>query len=237
MEQNGGEVVSGSNRMEVKLTNSTSSTLAMQEQLETVVLMPPGVTVNDNPNPEYIDKDDRSSQSSSSAAGGGAYDILSDNYNDSGRQLVRIRWNDRILRPGNDLAAQLDVTISENTPNHLLFQVYGFSGDEQLAVPEGQGSSIKDTTLETDTEDLNENSTVDEPRLKSGNSYYMSGEYQIESEKLVKGELDEDYSTFGQTVPGGNIDYQLTFTNVSGKDISSMTLMDVLPSVGGFGYN
>ncbi|UOQ49319.1 hypothetical protein MUN88_04125 [Gracilibacillus caseinilyticus] len=234
MEQSGGEVVTGSNRMEVKLTNSNSSTLAMQERLETVVLMPPGVTINDNPNPDYIDKDGQSSKNSTSAAGG-SYEILSNNFNESGRQLVRIRWNDRLLRPGNDLAARLDVTISENTPNHLLFQVYGFSGDEKLVVPEGEGSAITDTTLESDTEDLNEDSTVDEPRLKSGNSYYMRGEYQIESEKLVKGELDEAFSSFGQTVPNGDIDYQLSFTNVSGKDISSMTLIDVLPSVGDLG--
>ncbi|SFM46563.1 anchor [Gracilibacillus orientalis] len=234
LDQDGGEIVTGSNRMEVKLTNSNSSILAMQQRLETVVLMPPGVTVNDSPNPEYIDKDGLSTQNSSAAAGG-SYDILSNNYNDSGRQLVGITWNDHLLRPDSNLAAELDVTISENTPNHLSFQVYGFSGDEQLAVPDGEGTSVTDTTLETDTEDINDSGTSDEPRLKSGNNYYMRGEYQIESEKLVKGELDDAFSLFGQTVPGGAIDYQLTFTNVSGKDISSMTLIDVLPSVGDLG--
>ncbi|SDM44591.1 SpaA isopeptide-forming pilin-related protein [Sediminibacillus halophilus] len=233
LEQNNGEVTSGDNRMQVDLNNTNNSPLAMNEKLETVVLLPPGVTIKDQPNADYIDKDGKSSQATTSAAGG-SYEVLSNNFNDSGRQLVRISWNDSILRPGSSLSAQLDINIPEDTPNNLIMDVYGFSGDEQLDVPDNDGDTT-DTILETDAGDLNEDDVTDEPRLKSGNTYFMRGEYQIETEKLVKGELDEEFSSFGKTTPGGTIDYQLKLTNSSGKNISNLTLIDVLPSVDDLG--
>src|SRR5690625_2599391 len=63
----------------------------------------------------------------------------------------------------------------------------------------------------------------------------MSSQYNIKTEKLVIGELDEQFTYFGKTIPGGSIEYKLTLTNTIGKDISSMTLMDVLPSVDDLG--
>ncbi|WP_284140515.1 SpaA isopeptide-forming pilin-related protein [Virgibacillus sp. LDC-1] len=234
LDENAGEVVAGGNRMQIGLDNASTSTIAMNDKLEAVVLMPPGVSINNNPNPNFIDKDGQSSQASSSAAGG-SFEILNENYNGSGRQLVRVVWNDNLLRPGNKLVAELDVTVSTGAPNSLLFNVYGFSGDDQLDVPTSDGTLVTDTVLETDTGDLNENGITDEPRLKSGNRYFMRGEYNIETEKLVKGELDTAFSLFGHTLPGGSIDYQLKLTNTSGKDISSLTLIDVLPSVGDLG--
>ncbi|ENH95978.1 cell wall surface anchor family protein, partial [Gracilibacillus halophilus YIM-C55.5] len=229
-----GEVTTGENRMKVNLNNIDSSSSAMEGPFETTVLLPPGVTLNDNPNPDYVDADGRSSIDSNIAEGGN-YEVVDENYNNSGRQLVKVHWNDDLLRTGNGLEAELDVTISESAPNNLLFDVYGFSGESDLQVPGSHGSAITDTTLQTDEEDLNQNSVTNEPRLKSGNQYFIRSEYNLETEKRVKGELDEDYTYFGHTVPGGEIDYQLLFTNTTGKDISYMTLIDVLPSIGDLG--
>src|SRR5699024_2860451 len=108
--------------------------------------------------------------------------------------------------------------------------VYGFSGDEELSVPDVDEPGLTDTILQADDDDLNEDGSNEQPRLKSGNKYYMSGQYNIQTEKLVKGELDDDFSYFGKTIPGGIIDYKLTLTNTIGKDISNMVLMDVLPA-------
>ncbi|WP_208587601.1 isopeptide-forming domain-containing fimbrial protein, partial [Gracilibacillus suaedae] len=234
LEHHGGEVTTGDNRMRINLNNIDSSSSAMDGILEATVLLPPGVTLKTDPNPDYIDGDGRSSIETSSAQGGN-YQILSDDYNNSGRQLVKVTWNDALLRTGNGLYAELDVTISEAAPNTLLFDVYGFSGEGDLLVPDSTGSAITDTTLQTDKEDLNQNSDTEEPRLKSGNVYSIRGEYNLETEKLVKGELDEEFTYFGQTIPGGQIDYQLKFTNTTGDDISQMTLIDVLPSIGDLG--
>lgn len=234
LDHESGEVIHGENRLKVALTNAQSSTIHMQKQLETVVLLPAGVTVNDNPNATYIDGDGRSSQNTSSALDGN-YQVLSDDYNGSGRQLIKINWNDSRLRIGKNVAAELDVTISQSTPNTLQFDVYGFSGDEELRVPETSGGSITDTVLQTDEGDINGDGITDQPRLKSGNLYTIRGKYDIQTEKLVKGELDDEYTYFGHTIPSGSIDYQVKLTNTTGVDITEMTLMDVLPSVGDLG--
>ncbi|KGX84743.1 SpaA isopeptide-forming pilin-related protein [Pontibacillus litoralis] len=222
-----GVVVSGENRMEVTLSNNSSSTLTMNEPIESIVLLPPGVTLNSNPNPMFTD--------SGGGASAGQYKVLSDNYNGSGRQLVKISWDEDKIRIGHDVTAELDVTISGGAPNRLNFDVYGFSGDEVLQVPSVSGNSITNTTLQTDADDLNGDGVTDEPRLKSGNIYDMRGHYDLQPKKFVKGELDTEWNSFGQTVPGGTIDYKLNLTNTTGKDISTMTFIDVLPSVGDLG--
>ncbi|WYQ42641.1 SpaA isopeptide-forming pilin-related protein [Bacillus sp. FSL W7-1321] len=217
----------GENRMRVNLNTENSSTLAMSEPLEAMVLLPPGVTISDDPNADFIGADGKASD--------GSYEIVSDNYNDSGRQLVKFNWSDRLLRPGKYVTSEINVQINEGASNVLTFDVYGFSGDEELTVPSVNNPGLTDTVLQTDVEDLNGNGNTDQPRLKSGNQYYMSGQYNIQTEKLVRGELDDEFTTFGRTVPGGAIDYQLTLTNTTGSTISTMTLMDVLPSIGDLG--
>lgn len=223
----GGEVIRGENRMKVRLANSSSSTLTMSEPLETVVLLPIGVTINEDPKASYTDTDGMTSN--------GDFEILNENFNGSGRQLVKIMWNDDRIRIGRNLTAELDVTISDNAPNTLQFDVYGFSGDEELRAPAANGDSITDTVLQTDEGDLNGDGITDQPRLKSGNIYMIRGQYDIQTEKLVKGELDDEFTYFGHTTPSGSIDYQVKLTNTTGQDITKLTLIDVLPSEGDLG--
>src|SRR5690625_3285318 len=230
----GSFVESGDNRMRVTLKTETSSTIGMTEPLNTVILLPPGVKVSETPAVDFIDEDGNSLNASSNAAGG-SYEILEDNYNGSGRQLVKFNWNDRFLRPGNNVQAESNVTIDEAAANTLTFDVYGFSGDSVLQVPDIDNPGITDTILQTDDEDLNNDGNSEQPRLKFGNEYYMSGQYNIKTEKLVKREYKVQNNYFGKTIPGGSIEYKLTLTNTIGKDISSMTLMDVLPSVDDLG--
>ncbi|MFD2706956.1 SpaA isopeptide-forming pilin-related protein [Salibacterium lacus] len=229
LDRDNGEVVHGENRMRINLNTIDTSTLAMEAPLETVTLLPPGITVNDSPNASYTNTDGRTS------ADNGSYEVLSDNYNGSGRQLVNVSWNDDFARPGTGTSAELDVTIAESAPTSLPFDVYGFSGDQALQAPESSGTAVTDTTLQTDTDDLNGDGVSEEPRLKSGNHYIIQGQYDVQTKKLVKGELDDSFGAFGETVPDGSIDYRLNLTNTSGTDISYMTFMDVMPSVGDLG--
>ncbi len=225
----GSYVESGKNRMRVILNTENSSTLAMTELLNTVVLLPPGVKIDETPDVSFTDADGKSTTDTDTAIGGD-YEILSDNHNNSGRQLVKFNWNDRLLRPGNNVQAYINVVIDDIASNTLTFDVYGFSGDEQLSVPDVDNPGLTNTVLQIDDDDLNRDGNTNQPRLKSGNEYYMSGQYNIKTEKLVKGELDDEFSRFGKTIPGGLIEYKLMLTNTTGQDISSMTLMDVLPS-------
>lgn len=224
---NGGEITHGENRVKVILSNMGSSVLTMSGPLEAVILLPSGVTLNQNPNAEYTNTE--------GAPSNGQYEILDRDYNGSGRQLVKISWDDDRIRIGRNLTAELDVTVSEGAPNTLQFDVYGFSGDEELGVPATSGETVTDTILQKDSEDLNRNGNTEQPRLKSGNIYMIRGKYDIQTEKLVKGELDNEFTYFGHTIPNGSIDYQVKFTNTTGQDISKFTLIDVLPSVGDLG--
>lgn len=227
LDQNGGEVLRGGNRMKITFKNSSSSTVTITEPLEAVVLLPLGVTLKSNPNATYTDKNGQSST--------GNYQILTNNYNGTGRQLVKIKWNDDRIRIGGNLTAELDVNISNSAPNSLQFDVYGFSGNNALRVPTSSGTNITNTILQTDTDDLNKDNKTNTPRLKSGNIYTIRGHYDIQTEKLVKGALDSDFTYFGHTTPGGSIEYKIRLTNTTGKNITEMTLIDVLPSIGDLG--
>src|SRR5699024_10466052 len=62
-----GQIVHGENRMRVNLNNLQSSTVPMTEPLETVVLLPSGVTLNSDPQATYAYADGSVTQ--------GQYDI------------------------------------------------------------------------------------------------------------------------------------------------------------------
>lgn len=226
LEHTAGEVVSGDNRVKLTLKNNNSSAVSMSKDLEAVVLLPLGVTLKDEANPAY--------KGPSSLDVSGDYEVLSDDYNGSGRQLVKVKWDENNLRPGNNLTAELDVEITDDAPDTLKFDVYAYTGNADLRAPNNTGTLITDTTLQKDEEDLNNNGKK-ENRLKSGNVYVKRGSYDLKTQKLVKGELDEDWSDLAKTRPGGDIDYRLTLTNDTGKDLSKMVLVDVLPSVGDLG--
>lgn len=92
------------------------------------------------------------------------------------------------------------------------------------------------TVLETaDPEDFDNDGVTNERRLKSGNRYVIRGMHDVQTELYVKGSLDTAYSAMGKSAAGGNTHYKLILTNTTGKDLESMTLIDVLPSVGDLG--
>src|SRR5690625_1518811 len=65
--------------------------------------------------------------------------------------------------------------------------------------------------------------------------YSMASDYDLQTEKLIKGPNDEEYSKFTVAPFDETVEYKLKMTNTTGKEISSMTLIDVLPSIGDLG--
>lgn len=222
-----GTVEQGSNRLLVHYQTVPTSAFPISNPLESVTLLPPGVTINEEkPNDAYTGVNKGSIK--------GNYKILSTNYNNSGRQLVKFIWDADYIRIGNNVTAEIDINIADNAPSHLKFDVYGFSGDPKLSVPEVEKPVLTDTILQVDMEDLNDNKNKDQPRIKSSNAYNMISSYDLQTEKFVKGP-NEKWSKLAKTTLGGDIDYKLHMTNTTGKNISNMTLIDVLPSVGDLG--
>lgn len=214
-----GKVELGENRMEVNFKNVESSPRNIKKDLQAAALLPLGVSLSDNLDEEYSTSD-------------GTYEII-DNYNNSGRQMIIFTWKNNEIEPGESLSASVNVEI-EDSNSSLLFDVYGFSGNRYLRVPKTTGNSITDTLLQTDEGDINGINGEDEPRLKSSNQYYITGKYDLETEKFVK-VGNEDWSKFTSVNLEGIVDYKLVLTNTTGKDISYMRLIDVMPTIGDLG--
>lgn len=225
-DHNNGAVSIGRNKLRVTYSSPSSSTDPISESIESVILLPPGVTISDEKYPVFYD--DLGQRIS------GKFEIIDKNYNNTNRQLVKFKWDEKYIRPSQKLSAEVDVDISLKAPSSLYFDVYGFSGDTKLKVPQVNNSSLTDTILQTDLDDLNQDGKKDTPRIKSSNVYTILNAYDLKTEKFVKGP-GEDWSKFAKTTPGGDIDYRLFLTNSTGKDISSMTLIDVLPANGDLG--
>ena len=137
------------------------------------------MTLKDKPNASYTGYKNNSTN--------GNYQILNNDYNNSGRQLVKVTWDDGYIRKGDQVTAELDVNVSKNAPQMLYFDIYGFTKNESMKVPNSTNASITDTILQKDMdEDLNNDNKKDQLRLKSGNLYYLVGEYDLQTEKFVK---------------------------------------------------
>lgn len=215
-------VISGENRVKVKLTNTSHSTSQLDEVFESFVLLPIGVMLSDETNEKYSN-------------GKGHLQILENNYNGTGRQLVKINWDQKSLLPEQSLTAAFDVFIFKHAPSKLIFDVYGFTGNNEIGVPTVDEYVLTDTVLQTDEENWSVNGDTNHPRLKSGNSYTLKGHYNVVAEKMVKGSLDSEYTLFGKSRPGEDITYKLKINNTTEKPISSLVLLDVLPSIGDLG--
>lgn len=226
VDNRGGIVQVGKNKMKIDFLTTSSSIKAIKKPLEALALLAPGVKISKNPQITYTGMNNHPTT--------GNYEIISDNFNNSGRQLVKIKWDDEYIRVSNKLTATIDVEVDRSAPNSLYFDVYGFSGDKELKVPIFKDSVLTNTILQVDKDDLNANGNFDQPRLKSGNVYYLTSEYDLQTEKFVKGP-GEEWSKLAKTTPNGSIDYKLHLTNTTGREISNMTLIDVLPSEGDLG--
>lgn len=229
-----GVVKVGENRITGSFVTDKASSLPLNNQLSSMVLLPVGVKI-DTTKPEYQLKstlawDDATTDGNNA---NGTIKVAASDFNGTGRQLVKVTWNTDKLYPGQSLQYGFNTIIDKTAPTPLRMDTYGFSGDAKISVPSG-AATLTDSYLQTDTDDINGNGNTTESRVLSSNQYRMIKENKVETTKLVKGDQDKSFSKFGHTSPGGKIDYQLTMKN-TGSSIGTFALMDVLPSIGDLG--
>ncbi|MGO3732961.1 MAG: SpaA isopeptide-forming pilin-related protein [Vagococcus sp.] len=234
---NQGVVVSGKNRIEGFFKNNQSSPTTINKQLESYALLPVDVVVDSN-NPEYqlvntLGVADEKTENGNNS--NGVFTVVTDNYQGTGRQLVKISWNEDKINPGKGLTYRFNVTIKGTAPVPIIMDTYGYSGDKTISVPQNP-SSITDSYLQKNLDNMDNSNDLDKNRVQSGNQYKMVKENKVKTQKLVKGENDTDYSKFGYTNLGGDISYRLEMTNFGDK-IGHFVMMDVLPSVGDLGIS
>lgn len=153
------------------------------------------------------------------------------NYNGTGRTLLRWDWTGAAafdFQIGDDVLIEFDAVIAGNvTAGDIDNRLY-MTCENNYTCSEGSDQDIYDLDDDGDTtEDLcydNIDATLTIPSLAA-----------LESEKLVKGELDDDWSKYpdnGVTTPGGIADYQLFVRNVGTVPMTDIVVIDILPFVG-----
>ncbi|WP_348921444.1 isopeptide-forming domain-containing fimbrial protein [Enterococcus rotai] len=229
-----GIVEAGNNRITGRFGVDASSAQSITAPLSAMVLLPVGVKI-DTQNPEYrlnnnVFWDEPTTNGNNE---NGKISIVLDDYSDTDRQLVKVEWDVSKLSASDRLSYGFNTIIDKNAPTPLRMDTYGFSGDAKLSVPSG-ASTLTDSYLQTNADNIDGSGNTTKPRVQSANQYRMVKENQIQTEKLVKGEIDSEFSKFGHTILGGKIDYQLNMTN-KGNTIGNFVMMDVLPSVSDLG--
>lgn len=229
----GNQVEAGDNRVEAIFYNDSSSPIRINDPLTGMLLLPEGVTLKDNPKSRYYYLNERTALVAEQETTG-TNQIVSNDYNGTGRQLIKVTWDRKEIFPSNYVSVGLDVRVAENAVSPLNVSAYFLTGDSQLAVPDSTGS-ITDSILEIDSDDINSDGNKTQHRAVSHNRYLMLRASNVQSEKLVKGDQDVDFSKLGHTSPGGKIAYRLKISNTTAEPMTKFTLLDILPSVGDLG--
>ncbi|MBC2096156.1 MucBP domain-containing protein [Listeria welshimeri] len=209
----GNLINTGDNSITVNLESNKASISRLTGPFESSVLLPSGVKMA---------KTDQN---------GFKVSVLKDNYQNSGRQLLKVVWDKKTLLPAEKLSAKINVIVSKEAPSNMTVEMFGFLKDKDFNVPEVTGTeSISDTRIEIDTNDINQNGDSEEARITAGNHYILNTNNYLKISKTVKGNRDKQYSSMANATTDSMVSYQLALENESDKKVSNMVLVDVLPS-------
>ncbi|EPH77377.1 Cna protein B-type domain protein [Enterococcus faecalis 02-MB-P-10] len=232
----GGVIDPKENQIIGELKNEDSSIMLLNQPFETMLLLPMGMKINKN-NPEFqlstvLDKWDEKTNDGNNRHG--KIEIVDENYRKMNKQLIRIRWNDLSLSPGLNIKYKFNIELDKSAPTPLKLDTYSFTGDEDKQIL-SEVQKMGTSSLKKDVDDINKNGNKEENYVLSSNQYRMVKERDIKTKKMVKGNLDTNYSNIGHASVGGKIDYRLIMTNKIDDMIGNFVLMDVLPSKGDLG--
>ncbi|MBC1375207.1 MucBP domain-containing protein [Listeria sp. FSL L7-1699] len=203
----------GDNSVSVNLESNKASISRLTGPFEAMVLLPSGVKMK-NTDQEGFN-----------------VSVLNSNYQNSGRQLLKVKWDKKTLLPAEKLTAKINVSVSKDTPSNMSIEMFGFLQDTDFNVPEVTGTpTISDTKMEIDSDDINRNGNSEESRITSGNHYILNTSNHLKISKKAKGNRDKEYSGLANATTNSIVSYQLLLENDSDEKIANMVLMDVLPS-------
>lgn len=157
-----------------------------------------------------------------------------DNYNATGRTLLRWRWA-RTFNAGENAQLTYRVRVRPGTaagPNAVQNQAVLINGDTTLprvVCPNGGA----------DTGDLDGDGDTTEPTCSTNVvNVRVNSQAVIDSVKWVQGDLDTALSRYpdsGFTSPGGTFRYELRLTNTGNVPVNEFVLIDILPYIGDTG--
>ncbi|WP_409021626.1 MucBP domain-containing protein [Dellaglioa sp. P0083] len=213
----GSTVNEGENTVLTSIENNKASISPLSGPYLSYVLLPTGVTFKEsvastNYSAELYDKD----------------------YQGTGRQLVKVTMNGDKLVAGKFLNGQFKINISKDATPNMTFNMTGTIGDTDYTAvkPTGDEPLLTDTVKSVDTDDIDKDGKTDTPIIKTGNSYVLNQESNIDIDASIKGDKDDKFGDLGNVTVGKKATYQATLTNNTDDKITSMQFLDVLPSVG-----
>ncbi|MEZ4888702.1 MAG: SdrD B-like domain-containing protein [Chitinophagales bacterium] len=156
---------------------------------------------------------------------------LETNYKGTGRTLLRWDWTGTAasdFQIGDDVYIEFDVVIAKSVIAGEIINRLHMTSENTYNCDEDDELDIYDLDDDGDTTEIfcydSNDAVITIPSLAA-----------LESEKLVKGELDDDWSKFpdnGVTTPGGLADYQLFVRNVGTVPMTDVIVIDILPFIG-----
>ncbi|MDZ5711360.1 SpaA isopeptide-forming pilin-related protein [Jeotgalibacillus haloalkalitolerans] len=203
----------GLNRIKVDFLNLQASEDNVDGPVELVALLPPGVVLADDPDVIYSDNSITPS-----------YEVLGEI---DGRQRIKFTWDNSRLIRGENITASFNVDVTRTALSDINLEVYAFTDNTSLKRADG--------TKDFDDLDFNDNGNSIETMIGASSDYVIRKADDLQIKKEVKGALDADYSMFGRTTPGGEVNYRFNLTNTTGEIIEKFSFLDVLPSVGDLG--
>ena len=150
-------------------------------------------------------------------------------------KLYKISWlpeSDEAILPGTELSIVFNVEINSGFSALRLHVYTDLLIDRAFNILTG-GDALTDTIKVPNEIGLDYDE--DYELLKSSNQYYLVDQYLVVTNKQVMGNLDTEFTTDGRMSLDGSTTYRLKFKNNVGKEISNLTLLDVLPSIGDLG--
>lgn len=185
-------------------------------------LLPPDVTI------------DTTSFSNLSGPIGAPTLTVIDNFNGTGRQLLKFNWTSS-LAVGGDQYWSMDAKIKAGaSPGDRKNQLMFMSSNNPILNICDNPQYISDT-FDIDGDGL----TLTDTLPTSNNATFNIIETTaIQALKLVKGACDTVFHKFpsvGKTTQNGLFQYRLTVTNIGNQPLTKIKIMDILPWVGDVG--
>jgi serine-aspartate repeat-containing protein C/D/E len=159
------------------------------------------------------------------------------NYKNTGRTLLRWKFTGAssfsFPGDGNKLSSYIyfKAKVKPGTPPTNYTNTVAITSNSSPFVC----SDNKSPGTSLDTLDLDNDGSTNDTLCTANTSVTVSSQAALTSQKLVRGELDNDYvgyPTRGNSIAGGRTDYKLTITNPGNVPIKNITVVDILPFIG-----
>ncbi len=156
-------------------------------------------------------------------------------FNGTGRSLLKWEWTGASsfsLSPNENLYVTFDAIVNNLAPPGTGALI------NEFAILNNTSNFCSGGSKDTDDDDLDSDGDTTEEFCFKDILLNINSTVSIESEKLVKGQLDSTYTKYpavAHSVPGGIADYILEVRNIGNIAMDSIVIIDIFPSTGDIG--